>query len=69
MHQLPSALTLTGDQTYNPGTCSEQESNWQPFALWDNTQPSEPHGSGPGSKLLLSTWHVPGTTWALGQVP
>ena len=26
--------------------CPDQESNWQPFALWDDAQPTEPHWSG-----------------------
>ena len=36
----------TGDQTCNPGTCSDWESNWQPFALQDDAKPIEPHWSG-----------------------
>ena len=33
-------------RTCNPGTCPDQESNWQPFVLRDNTQLTEPHQSG-----------------------
>ena len=46
--------TLTGCLSYVPPsgtkpslvTCPEQESNQQPFALWDDAQPTEPHLSG-----------------------
>ena len=33
--------------THNPGTCPDQESNWQPFPLPDNARPTEPLWSGP----------------------
>ena len=36
----------TGDQAHNPAMCPDWESNWQPFALWDNAQPSEAHQPG-----------------------
>ena len=35
--------TVTGDWTCSPGTCPDQESNRQSFALRDNAQPAEPH--------------------------
>lgn len=28
------------------------ESNWSPFAFWDNTQPAEPHQSIPDNKYF-----------------
>ena len=31
----------------NPGMSPDWELNWQLFALWDNTQPTEPYQSGP----------------------
>ena len=37
---------LTGDQSCNPGTWPGLERNWQPFALWDDPQSTEPHQSG-----------------------
>ena len=44
---LPLAGALAGDQTYNPGMCPDWELNWRPFGLQDDTQPTEPHQSGP----------------------
>ena len=43
--------------THNPDMCPEQESNWQPFSLQDDAQPTEPHCSGnvfffPSSEFL-----------------
>ena len=35
-----------GDLACNPGMCPEQESNWQPFGLWEDAQPPEPCLSG-----------------------
>ena len=32
--------------TGNPGVCPDQESNWRPFGLQDNTGPTEPHWPG-----------------------
>ena len=43
---MPLQRAPTGDQTHNPGICSDWESNLQPFALWYDTQPAEPHWSG-----------------------
>ena len=37
---------LTRDGTRNPGMCPDWESNWWPFALWGNVQPTEPDRSG-----------------------
>ena len=42
-HQHPPR---TGDLACNLGMCSDRESNWRPFGLWDDTQPTEPHQSG-----------------------
>ena len=39
------AHALTGEQTCNPGTCPDRESNHQPYASQDDTQPTEPHWS------------------------
>ena len=46
--QLPLVGAPTGDHTHNPGIRPDLESNLnQPYiALWDNTQPTEPHWSG-----------------------
>ena len=38
---LPVAPTPTEDQTRNSGVFPSQESNLQPFALWDDTQLTE----------------------------
>ena len=51
INQLPPAGTLTRDQTLTPGMCSDRESNPRPPGLWDDTQPTEPHGPGPYSLL------------------
>ena len=40
------------DQTTNPDMCSDQESNWRPFAFQDDAQPTEPHWSGLKKKYL-----------------
>ena len=42
---LPLIGAPPGDKTQNPGICPDRESNWQPFALRDNAQPTEPHWS------------------------
>ena len=34
---LPLIQALTGDRTYDPGMCPNQESNLQPFTLRDDT--------------------------------
>ena len=36
---VASPTAPTGDLVHNPGTCSDQESNWQSFSLWDDVQP------------------------------
>ena len=40
-NQLPFAHALTGDWAHNPGMCLDLELNRRPFALWDDTQPTE----------------------------
>ena len=40
-------------QAHNPGMCPDQESNQQPFALWDDAQPTQPHQSGLNYYLLI----------------
>ena len=42
-YQLPLLSILTGDQTGNMGMCPDQGSNWQPFALQNDAQPTKPH--------------------------
>ena len=44
--QLPLICDPTWDQACNPGMCPDQESNPQPFHLWDDTRPTEPHQPG-----------------------
>ena len=34
------------DLARGPDMCPDQESNRGPFALWDDTQPTEPHSQG-----------------------
>ena len=43
INRLPLVCALTWDQARNPGMCPYWESNCQPFTLWDDTQPTEPH--------------------------
>ena len=43
---LPFACGPTRDWSYNPGTCSDQKSNQQPFAPQYIAQTTEPHRSG-----------------------
>ena len=49
---LPPAYAVTKDRTHNPSMCPDQESNWQPSALWDEAQPTEPHQSGLNQGIL-----------------
>ena len=35
--QLPPICAPARDQTRNLGMCSDQESNLQPFGVWDDT--------------------------------
>ena len=42
------------DQMSNPDMCPDWELNQQTFALWDDVQPTEPHGSGPHSRFLMT---------------
>ena len=39
----------------NPGMCPDQELNWRPFALQDNTQSTKPQQSGPDSRFKRLT--------------
>ena len=41
-----------GDGTSNPWMCPDWESNQQPFTLWNDAQPREPHQSGPFLVIL-----------------
>ena len=34
------------DPTHSPGMCLDRESNWRPFTLQEDAQPTEPHWSG-----------------------
>ena len=49
---IASWMPPTGDLAYNPGMCSEWESNQQPF-LQVGTQSTEPHQPGPSLLLFL----------------
>ena len=53
----PCVHAPTGDTTHNPAVCLNQVSNLQIFALWDDTQPTEPHQSGPVFSFLTLTMH------------
>ena len=46
---VASRTPPTGDLAHNPGMCPDWELNRRPLALWDNTQPTEPHQSEQGS--------------------
>ena len=65
-HQSVASCTPpSGDLAHNLGTCPDQESNQPPSGLQDDTQPTEPHQSGPpmcflnteGKGLLLLVGH------------
>ena len=45
-HLLVSHVHHNRDPTCNPGVYPDQESNWPPFPLQDDTQPTEPHQLG-----------------------
>ena len=49
---LPLAHAPTGTAC-NPGMCPDWELNWRPYALQDDTQPTEPHWSGQSFTFLL----------------
>lgn len=60
-HQSVASRThQTGDQTHNPGTCPDWESNPPPFGVQDNGQPAEPHQ--PGSTPPCFTHSSPRTS-------
>ena len=40
-----SHTSPSGDLACNPGMCPDWESNWQPFGLQYDAQPTEPHQS------------------------
>ena len=42
------------DCIHNLGMCPDPESKWQPFALWDDAQPTEPHLSGLCLNFLIN---------------
>ena len=42
---------------HTPGTCLGQESNQQPFGLWEDTKPTEIHQSGLWT-LFLKIWFI-----------
>ena len=42
---IASFMHPNWDWTCNPGMCPDWESNRRPFALQDDTQPTEPHWS------------------------
>ena len=50
---LPLTHAPTGVLAHNPGMCPDWELNQQPFALGDNTQPTDPHWSGPFKKKFF----------------
>ena len=52
MYWLPH---LERGAIHNPGMCLDWELNQQPFALWDDTQPTEPHQSGKDFFNLINT--------------
>ena len=50
-------------KSVNPGICSDQESNWQPFSLQDDVQPIGPHWRG------LQTFDYEKIFWVNGRPP
>ena len=44
--QLPLTHTPNRGLAYNPGMCPDWESNWWPFSLQDDAQPTEPNQPG-----------------------
>ena len=48
----------SGAQVCNPGVCSDWKSDWQPFTLWRDTQPMEPHWSGPPFFTWKNHWET-----------
>ena len=52
---LLSIFAPTRDWTRNWGMCPNQELNWWPFSLWDNSQPTEPYQ--PGIRAILISYY------------
>ena len=50
---LPLMCAPAGDLAHNPDKSPHQESSWQPFSLWTDTQSTEPHQSGPSTDFLM----------------
>ena len=61
---VASRKPLTRDLAQNQGMCSDQESNWWPFGLLDNSQPTEPHQLG-----ILSLFLLPSSALAPSPLP
>ena len=53
--QLPLIHFLTRNWTHSPGRCLDQELNRQRFALWDDDQPTDPHGSRLDNGLMAAS--------------
>ena len=50
---LPLVCAPTRVRIHNPGMCLDQESNWRPFALWNDAQLIDPHQFRAKSWLFL----------------
>ena len=61
---LPLTHTPTRDQTHYLGMCTYWESNQRHFISQSDTQPTEPHRSGPRSCLLSLLPQIPGSVSA-----
>ena len=56
--QLPPACVPTRDKVCSPGICLEWELNWQPLALWDGAQPTEPRWPGPPTSPFITGVYI-----------
>ena len=54
---VASHTSPTRDLAWNPGMCPDQESNWWPFTLQNNAQPTEPHWSGLKFLLIINPFY------------
>ena len=58
INQLPLTRTQPGTEPAIQATCPDPASNWWPFACQDDTQPTEPHQSGPEKLLKTFVWYL-----------
>ena len=64
-HQFSPACSPTRDLTCNLGMCPDQESNLQPFGIWDNAPTN--WATWPGQKLFFIKKYMERETYVVGM--